>query len=115
MIFRYQFSVLSYQYKEAISSQLSARPILSLSYLTNALYPQHSKEVRKLTDIDHAQQDAYYAKPDGSAIIQAGTGKIEAVGSELHISGKVDFEAVDGGLRVSFGIDPEKLVTEKRP
>jgi len=38
-------------------------------------------------------------KPDGSATIQVGEGKIEAIGGELYLSGNLDLT---------------KLVTEKR-
>lgn len=53
-----------------------------------------------MADIDHMKQDAYCAKPDGSATIQVGEGKIEAIGSELCLSGNLDLT---------------RLVTEKCP
>ncbi len=39
-------------------------------------------------------------QPDGSAVIQVGKGRIEAVGGELHLSGELDLT---------------KLVTERSP
>lgn len=43
-----------------------------------------------MESIDCMNQSACCVKPDGTATVQVGGGKIEAIGGELHLSGNLD-------------------------